>query len=242
MRKSPSHTFGATPATGASSSCAGSRAWAALALGAALVLAACSPPPLPPRGFDFFMKHSIARDGVLARCDEDEQAAQRDLECANARRAAMDQELAKEKASSRGLERESERKLEALRKREDTRQAVQRDEQARTLAQAKAAYEARWAKTSSGTAPGPAGQGATVVVAPAEGAPAGLPAEEAPVVESPAEGAPAVESPAEGAAGTPAQGAPGKGEDASATAAPPAAAPADPADRAATNASRRAGT
>jgi seryl-tRNA synthetase len=79
-----------------------------------LVLCACGEEPRP-RSFTEFMEDSIAREGVLARCDRDRQAAQADIECANARRAAVAIALEAERERLEVLERESERKLEQLR-------------------------------------------------------------------------------------------------------------------------------
>src|SRR5690606_20291428 len=81
---------------------------------AAVAGAACSPQPAP-RSYDFFLNDSIARDGTLARCDRDPAAAQTDIECANARRAALAVQLEEERARREALERESAAKIEALR-------------------------------------------------------------------------------------------------------------------------------
>src|SRR5690606_2359939 len=81
---------------------------------AVAVASACSPPP--PRSYDFFLNDSIARDGTLARCDRDPVAAQTDIECANARRAALAVRLEEERARREALEREAAAKIEALRR------------------------------------------------------------------------------------------------------------------------------
>jgi len=81
---------------------------------AAVAGAACSPQPAP-RSYDFFLNDSIARDGTLARCDRDPAAAH-DIECANARRAALAVQLEEERARREALERESAAKIEALRR------------------------------------------------------------------------------------------------------------------------------
>src|SRR5690606_4735262 len=81
---------------------------------AVAVASACSPPP--PRSYDFFLNDSIARDGTLARCDRDAATAQTDIECANARRAALAVQLEEERARRTVLERESAAKIEALRR------------------------------------------------------------------------------------------------------------------------------
>lgn len=103
--------------------------------------AACSPPP--PRSYDFFFQDSIARDGALARCDRDPDAA-RDIECANARRAATAVQLQEERSRRQLLERESEQKLEALRQQFAAEQRAAREAEAAAIAAAKAAYEAQW--------------------------------------------------------------------------------------------------
>lgn len=97
-------------------------------------ITACSPPP--PRTYTFFLEDSIARDGVLARCDRDPAAAQVDIECANARRAALEVQLQEERERREALERESAAKIDALRREFEARQraldeaAAQADEDA----------------------------------------------------------------------------------------------------------------
>lgn len=89
-------------------------------LSATLLASACSPPP--PRTFDYFLDDQIARDGVLARCDLDPVAAQTDIECANARRAATTIQLRLERERREELERESAAKIEALRRQFEAQQ------------------------------------------------------------------------------------------------------------------------
>jgi hypothetical protein len=89
-----------------------------LALLMAAALAACAPQPEPRTSFDF-MEDGPARDGVLARCNQDRDATLTDEECANARRAAAAIALEAERAREPALERASEAKLVALRQRED---------------------------------------------------------------------------------------------------------------------------
>jgi hypothetical protein len=65
------------------------------------------------------MEDGFARDGVLARCTEDGDAALTDEECANARRAAAAVALEADRRGRQAeLERESEVKLLAMRERE----------------------------------------------------------------------------------------------------------------------------
>ena len=80
-------------------------------------LAACAPQPEPRTAYDF-MEDGLARDGVLARCNQDRDATLTDEECANARRAAAAVALEAERAREPALERASEAKLAALRQRD----------------------------------------------------------------------------------------------------------------------------
>lgn len=111
-------------------------------LAALSICAACSPPP--PRSYDFFFADSIARDGALARCDQDPRAALRDIECANARRAATAVQLQEERSRRVLLERESERKLEALRQQFAAEQRAAREAEVAAIDEARAAYDAQW--------------------------------------------------------------------------------------------------
>jgi hypothetical protein len=82
------------------------------------VLAACAPQP-EPRTISDFMEDGFARDGVLARCNQDPDAASADEECATARRAAAAVALEAERRERQSeLDRESEGKLVAMRERE----------------------------------------------------------------------------------------------------------------------------
>jgi hypothetical protein len=78
---------------------------------------ACSSPPPEPRGFFVFMEDALAREGVLARCNQDRDSTLRDVECSNARRAAAAIAIELERDRSIALAHESERKLLALRAR-----------------------------------------------------------------------------------------------------------------------------
>jgi hypothetical protein len=111
-------------------------------LGLAL-LAACVKPE--PRRFEEFMDDSIAREGTLARCNSNREETSNDIECANARRAASAVALVEERERRAELERESERKLAALRAQIERRDRAKREAMAAALAAAEAAYEAQWA-------------------------------------------------------------------------------------------------
>ncbi len=106
---------------------------ALLAAAAGAALSACSP---EPRTYEYFLADKIARDGVLARCDADPVAARADIECAQARRAALAVQLEEERARRAALERESEARIEALRRQYEA------ERQAREAAAAAAAAAA----------------------------------------------------------------------------------------------------
>jgi hypothetical protein len=92
------------------------RVWpkAVVTLLLAATVAACAPPPEPRSVLDF-MEDGLARDGVLTRCNRNRDETLDDVECANARRAAATLSLEAERAGAANLERESERKLAAVR-------------------------------------------------------------------------------------------------------------------------------
>jgi hypothetical protein len=123
------------------------RALGAIGLGGSLCLlglafAGCAKPL--PRTFTQFMEDRIAMEGVLARCNQNRDETQDDLECANARRAAMAIALREERERREELERESERKLAALRAEFERRERVAREAVAEAEAAKLAAYEAQW--------------------------------------------------------------------------------------------------
>jgi hypothetical protein len=108
-----------------------------------VVAAACVPAP-EPRSVFYFMDDAIAREGVLTRCNRDRDATLKDVECANARRAAATIALEAERARATELERESERKLLAVRDRQAREAAAAEQAAAAARAAAEAAYEAQW--------------------------------------------------------------------------------------------------
>jgi hypothetical protein len=110
--------------------------------GFGLLLAGCEGPS--PRSFTDFMDDRIAREGTLAQCNQNPVATADDIECANARRAAATIALRAERERREELERESERKLAALRSEMAERERIVRES---TLAAARAereAYESLW--------------------------------------------------------------------------------------------------
>lgn len=113
-------------------------------LGLAVLATACAKPE--PRRFEEFMEDSIAREGVLARCNENRKETANDLECANARRAAAGIALMEERARRKALERESEQLIAELRTQIAMRERAKREALAAAVAAAEAAYEAQWAR------------------------------------------------------------------------------------------------
>lgn len=95
------------------------------------------------------MDDGIAREGVLARCNQDRQASARDEECENARRASATLAVGEDKRSAASLEKDSARKLSALR----DRQVREQEAAAVAKAAADADYDANFrGKDSQGAA------------------------------------------------------------------------------------------
>ena len=119
----------------------------------AALLAGCEQPRA--RSFEFFMEDGLAREGVLARCNQDRSATAVEAECANARRAAQALAAQEEQARSADLARESERKLVAIRDRDVRQRQADADAAAAAKREADARYESQWRDRN---APRPAGQ------------------------------------------------------------------------------------
>lgn len=111
-------------------------------LGFCLLLAACERPA--PRSFAVFMDDSIARDGTLARCNQDPDGTADDIECAHARRAAVSIALSHERERREILEIESQRKIEELKQEMVERERVAREEALAAARAEREAYEAMW--------------------------------------------------------------------------------------------------
>jgi hypothetical protein len=142
---------------------------AASALLVAVVVVGCEAPP-SPRSIEDFMEDGLAREGVLARCNTDRVATAGDVECTNARRAAVIVAAESEGERLQALELESQRKLVAMRDRSARQAQAEQEAAAAAKAAAEAAYDAQW-RNAGGAARGPAAnQGAQ---APAFGAPLG---------------------------------------------------------------------
>jgi hypothetical protein len=115
----------------------------AVALAVAVWVTACEQPKRP-RPYEFFMEDGLAREGVLARCNQDRSASVDDQECANARRAAAALGANGERERAQNYERESERKLTAMRDRAAREQQAQEQAAAAAKAAEHDAYEAQW--------------------------------------------------------------------------------------------------
>jgi len=105
-----------------------------------------------PRTVNVFMEDGLARDGVLARCNQDPAASEHDVECDNARRAAAAvaaRDADAGRTRSGDLARQSERKMIAMRERDSRTQEAQVHAAADERAQNDANYEAQWREQSS---------------------------------------------------------------------------------------------
>jgi hypothetical protein len=114
-------------------------------LGLCLLLVACERPQ--PRSFADFMEDSIARDGTLARCNEDPAATLQDIECAHARRASSAIALRQERDRRETFERESQRKIEELKLEMVERERIAREAALAAARAEREAYEAMWRRS-----------------------------------------------------------------------------------------------
>jgi hypothetical protein len=92
----------------------------------AAVVTACAPSQPEPRSVLDFMDDGLAREGVLTRCNQNRDATLDDPECVNARRAAATLAIEGDRERAEENERESERKLLALRERSYRESAAER--------------------------------------------------------------------------------------------------------------------
>ena len=98
------------------------------------------------------MEDGLAREGVLARCNQDVEASKSDVECENARRAAAAiaaTDAADDHKRSADLARQSERKMIAMRERDTHAQQAEEQAAAEARAQSDADYEAQWRQQSA---------------------------------------------------------------------------------------------
>jgi len=90
------------------------------------------------------MEDGFAREGVLARCNQNRDASDEDVECVNARRAASVLAADEEQAKRSDRAAQSERKLVAMRDRGARAEQAHQQAEAAAEAASDAAYEARW--------------------------------------------------------------------------------------------------
>jgi hypothetical protein len=135
------------------------------------LVAACHGPP-QPRSVFYFMEDGLAREGALARCNQDRDATLVDVECRNARRASAAIALEEENARSGALALQSQRKLVALRDRAALRAQAESDAAAAARAAAASEYELRWRDPKS-PQDGALPQDVAAKEVPAFGAPVG---------------------------------------------------------------------
>jgi hypothetical protein len=140
---------------------------ASAALMVAAQLAGCERPEPAARTVFDFKEDSVARDGVLSRCTQEGSASATDRECIAARRAAAAIELEQERSRLSGLDRESERKLVALRDHAAREQEAETQATAVARAEAQSAYDRAWRD------PNAPRSSTTEAAAPAFGAPLG---------------------------------------------------------------------
>ena len=112
------------------------------------LLVACVEEPLP-RSFVEFMDDSLAREGVLARCNADRAATADDIECINARRAAAAIAAQADAGQRERLEAQSEARRLAARQRADAQLEAERQAALAAEAEAQMAYEAQFETTET---------------------------------------------------------------------------------------------
>ena len=151
---------------------------------ACLACVACVEEP-PPRSFVEFMDDSLAREGVLARCNTDREATAYDVECVNARRAAAAIAAQDEPGKRERLEAQSEARLRAARQRADAQLAAERQAVLAAEAERQQEYEAQFEEAQPVEATTAAAAQQSPLVSPAAVYPA--PVEAAPVEAAPAE-------------------------------------------------------
>ncbi len=147
---------------------AGARATGILVV--AVLVGACEQEAARPRSFEYFKEDGLAREGALARCNQDRAASDADVECANARRAGAAVAAELEQARSGELAAESERKLAAMRDLSARAEQAQQEAERAAQAAADAAYEAQWRDPKATVEAGAAAPGART---PMFGAPLG---------------------------------------------------------------------
>ena len=109
----------------------------------ACLMAGCTGEPRP-RSYMEFMDDSLAREGALARCNQDREATANDAECINARRAASTIATRADEALREQREAESDVLRAAVRDRAGYVQTAAERAEAAAQITAEAEYEAQW--------------------------------------------------------------------------------------------------
>ena len=122
----------------------------------ACLTAGCVQEPRP-RSYTQFMDDSFAREGTLARCNQDREGTANDVECVNARRAASNLAARADEAQREQRDAESEILRAAASDRAASAQtaimqaaeAAKENAEAQVEAQYEAQYEAQWAEVDA---------------------------------------------------------------------------------------------
>ena len=122
-----------------------------LVMGTCLIVGCVEEPR--PRSYLEFMEDPIAREGTLARCNQDRNATSEDPECINARRAASTAAARVEAARAEQLEAASDIKREAFRERVAAQQAAARRAEEAAQRAEEAAYDAQWTENQAPSPP-----------------------------------------------------------------------------------------
>ena len=88
-------------------------------------LAACSPPHTPPASVDDLIEDRVALDGLLMKCNANQQLALKDADCAAARAASERLALQNERVDLAKREAEFERSRDALRQAQERLRAAE---------------------------------------------------------------------------------------------------------------------
>lgn len=134
---------------------------------AALTVAACSEPP-PPRSVSTFLEHPNLLEAALVRCTKNRAESRYDTECLNAREAVKLIEAKDEATRRADLEKQSERKRDALRRTQRAATEARRRTAENIARREEAAYLAQFGELPPGNA-GTAASNVPQAVIPEQG-------------------------------------------------------------------------
>lgn len=106
-----------------------------------------------PRSYTEFMDDSFAREGTLARCNQDREATAKDAECINARRAASNVAARADEAQREQRDAESEILRAAASDRAASAQIASERAAVAARENAEARYEAQWEEVEASALP-----------------------------------------------------------------------------------------